>query len=345
MNQKYLSIEGLRGVLAVMVCFGHYGVGQLFARVGLQFNLHFAVDIFFVISGFVLAYSNYFSEKYISSFEFALKRFARLYPLHLLTLLVMCGLYYLQQTDIFFAQFIQHVLLIQNLGFSPVDNAFNFPSWSISDEFWGSILFFILISLIKRRSIVISLCVVMLFGICIFYPNVLMGGDYEGTCGILNAGLLRALCGIGLGIVLYLTYQARILQPLFNSVWSGRVCLLGLIAFFLFEIHSSNAIVFYLLTYGLLGHMALHSSFLNMLSTRMFVGLGAISYAIYLLHIPLYKIFQLIGGDGAVKGWGGKVILIPTLFLLAYLSYRYFERPLQRIILSFRRWMPLPVKT
>ena len=337
-NQRFDSIEGLRGILALIVCFGHFGFAQLFHRLGLQFNLHFAVDIFFVISGFVLAHSNYYatslSDNKVTGFEFTLKRFARLYPLHLLTLLIMCFINAINQRDMQLTDFAQHLLLIQNWGLTPIDNGYNFPNWSISVEMWCSLLFFAIVAVVKNRKIMAILSGISVLGVSLFQPQWIMSGDYENTLGLLNVGMLRGIVGMSLGIGVYLSLQSTWWKTQLQRSWVGYLCLFGLMLFLFVEVPIQNAILFYTLTYGLIAHMAIRSEFLSLLSTKIMVGLGAISYAIYLLHIPLYKLLQTCWGDAAVKGWGGKMILLPLLLSLAYFIYRYFERSAQRWILS-----------
>lgn len=116
------------------------------------------VDIFFVLSGFVLAYV-YSAQIVTDQFnytQFLINRFARVYPLHLVTmlaLLVPAAILYGLGIDIaivdnlrpkenydpVFAVF-THLLAVHAWGFDPV-TYFNGPSWSISAEFFAYILF------------------------------------------------------------------------------------------------------------------------------------------------------------------------------------------------------------
>ena len=166
-NKMISQLEGLRGILALSVCFGHYGIEQITYRFGVSFNFHFAVDIFFMISGFVMAYSNYYAKQKPSFVRFTIKRFARLYPLHLLTLLCMLILVQGHAPPLRLDIFGQHILLIHNLAPYTVNDAFNFPSWSISVEFYCALLFFMLTNGIPRqwfkRLLPIVLFVTLLF--------------------------------------------------------------------------------------------------------------------------------------------------------------------------------------
>ncbi|WP_158266640.1 acyltransferase family protein [Alsobacter soli] len=74
MNRHFLILDGLRGIAAVSVLVYHGGVGMK--------GGFLAVDLFFVLSGFVLAYS--YSGRLAAGmtfWSFSLQRFIRLYPL------------------------------------------------------------------------------------------------------------------------------------------------------------------------------------------------------------------------------------------------------------------------
>ena len=78
-NDRFLALDGLRGLCAVLVCLFHFRANNplteaAFIRGSWQF-----VDLFFVISGFVMAASyGHRLEDGLSSGRFALLRLARL---------------------------------------------------------------------------------------------------------------------------------------------------------------------------------------------------------------------------------------------------------------------------
>ena len=64
----------------------------------------------------------------------------------------------------------------------------------------------------------------------------------------------------------------------------------------------------------------------NLLSTKYFVGIGLISYSAYLCHKPLCAFSRVIIGDLDI-GIELRLVLIFATFFLAYLSWRYIEKP------------------
>ena len=71
----------------------------------------------------------------------------------------------------------------------------------------------------------------------------------------------------------------------------------------------------------------------KILSTKLFVGIGLISYSLYLWHYPIFAFIKI---NGFVSGSIiGKLILIPVIFFLSILSYLLVERPSRNRKLSF----------
>lgn len=149
-SEKKLHLESLRGIAALSVVFYHYSLGFLHLTIlknGFTDNAGLMVDFFFVLSGYVMALS--YGDK-ISNWSqllnFQFKRFIRLYPLHLIMLLLFLLLeiakyaagYSSEQNSIFgpitgLEDFISNLFLTHNFT---GDLSWNRPSWSISAEFY-----------------------------------------------------------------------------------------------------------------------------------------------------------------------------------------------------------------
>lgn len=329
-SKDYPSIEGLRGTLALVVCCGHFGFGTVLSQWGLAFNLHFAVDLFFIISGLVLAYSNYYAPRSISGGEFIIKRIARLYPLHVLTLFLMCVLNIIRDLPTSGLDVLKNLFLLHNVGLGAPSNALNFPSWSISVEFWASLLLFFITALIKNRFIISILAIGYVLACCTLCSSYFITGGYEAALGgFLNVGLLRGVAGTFMGILIYFALNSPTCQKLWQNIFCKYISLLGLGWFFLQNPPAYSMFLFYLLSFYFIGALC-QSNFLRIFRHPLALWLGTVSYSIYLLHIPLYQLLQLIGGNAAVKGIWGKLILLPTLLVLAHLSFFLFEQPMQR---------------
>ena len=137
-----------------------------------------AVQFFFILSGFIffMFYRERILEGVINFKNFIILRLTRLYPLHLLTLILVLAIQFFYKesySEYFFYQsndlenFIAHFLLIQEWGLIGETASYNGPSWSISVEFFLYIIFF-LISIFFIKNIFQSL-ITIIFSLLIYF--------------------------------------------------------------------------------------------------------------------------------------------------------------------------------
>src|SRR3984957_12901227 len=223
----YLSnLTPLRGLAAILVAVFHFemAIGRFVPAGTTMFfeKSYLMVDLFFVLSGFIMLHV------YGRAFDGALRRgqlrhflvarFARTYPLHLFTLLLLVVIVrYLtnwgnppivleQPRDI-----LPNVFLLQSFGVCPIYN-WNIPSWSISAE-WGAYLLFPFLALwISRRrkgaSILLAIGVIAAW-VCIEYvlprrnplnPAIPVPHNLNTT---FDYGWLRGVAGFSAGMIIY----------------------------------------------------------------------------------------------------------------------------------------------
>jgi peptidoglycan/LPS O-acetylase OafA/YrhL len=119
------------------------------------------VDGFFILSGMILAYAHPdLSPKLSEAWRFWVKRLVRIYPVHIAMILLFCillgsaWLMHLHPRDpsrFSGAELARHIVLIHAWGAS--DRwAWNYPSWSISAEWAGYLLFPFLWMLLRRQN-------------------------------------------------------------------------------------------------------------------------------------------------------------------------------------------------
>src|ERR1700722_1022832 len=150
---RFRVLDSCRGLCAVAVMLFHMDAKTHFYALPLVRNSWVAVDFFFVLSGFVIAsaYSRRL-QTVADAGRFALRRFGRLYPLHLAVLLVYVGIELgrvtiLRAADAFsgdtsVSALFENLLLLQ--GFTPDHETWNYPAWSISVELWTNFAFALL---------------------------------------------------------------------------------------------------------------------------------------------------------------------------------------------------------
>jgi peptidoglycan/LPS O-acetylase OafA/YrhL len=136
MGGEIRSLTGLRGVAAVLVLAHHANLAASGPN-GALLPGQILVDLFFALSGYVLARST--SLNRVSWRQFALARFARLYPLHLLTTLVLITVAsatgehpeWLSATQV-----IAEATFTMALPLFGTGQAVNHVSWSVAVEWW-----------------------------------------------------------------------------------------------------------------------------------------------------------------------------------------------------------------
>lgn len=148
---RFTVLDSWRGVCALWVAIYHFRIVSNIHTVDLFRHGSLAVEFFFVLSGFVLtcAYGDRISGMR-DRLRFMIRRFGRLYPLHLVTLLGVValesgrwlisqhlgrevgGALFVGPTDP--AALLPNLLLIHGTGILR-DFTWNVPSWSISVEF------------------------------------------------------------------------------------------------------------------------------------------------------------------------------------------------------------------
>lgn len=200
-GQRFLALDALRGLAACWVVYFH-----VLGSMG-----YLAVDFFLVLSGFILAHRYWYGTKPTSTREFIIHRIARLYPLHLFTLLVFVVVHWLMYwvmpsfPDGSLFTFVQHLTLTHNIGLNPNGLTWNAPSWSISVEFFVNLLFIAFIPVTTRNStLLVSASAILLL---LLHNHGNLNVHHQNDYGFLNTGLLRGLASFMLGLIAYRLYR------------------------------------------------------------------------------------------------------------------------------------------
>jgi peptidoglycan/LPS O-acetylase OafA/YrhL len=380
---RFYSLDVLRGLGALAIVFNHWpnfffyqGEPTDFSRLPwptllapLYTNGWRAVDLFFCLSGFVffLLYSEPISRRMVGWRDFSVLRFSRLYPLHLVTLLLAAGGQALL-TAHFGGYFVcpenSLTLFLLHLAFASAwtgsSVSFNGPVWSVSVEVALYIGFFGLCRyrLIDWRLLLVYIGAGFFWtihhgsysglarGVMAFF---LGGLAFESFQALLASGrgfkYLRWLGGVtvALWFLVPLEAERHFLVTGFQQLCGSSTSYLNAtVSNYLFRI--SEAVYVLVLFPVTLCWLALWETCRGSLGRR-FAVLGDISYSTYLLHFPLQMGFLL-----AARGLGlsGSVFSSPLTLMLFFLvliplslaSHYWFERPMQ----SFLRKKLLPAR-
>lgn len=84
------------------------------------------------------------------------------------------------------------------------------------------------------------------------------------------------------------------------------------------------------------GHISTKVFLNNLLSRRVFVGIGLISYSLYLWHWPIIAFWSYVNSNTAELSVKYGIVLIGLTFVLSFISYFLIEKPLRKLKLGFK---------
>lgn len=357
---RFEALDAGRGVCALAVAFFHMPLAHPLQHQAWFPNLQVCVDIFFVLSGFVLLHA--YGDRLASGrqvLRFVLMRFGRLWPLHALTL----GLLVLIETVRFLVlshhpglpaatppfgaahrpiEIVTNLLFLQNFR-TFGDYSWNFPSWSIAVEFWASIGLAATVLAVGPRARLAFAGLAALSALALWWvsPRTLFA--------IQNWGILRCLFDLFLGCLAYrLRDLVRLPRP--AATPAEILALLALPALVLALPQGPlgyGASLVFAAAIALFSHQG--GAVSGLARARAPQALGRWSFSIYLLHLPVIQIFTavmhaaelrlglprtvILGHDRYLDFGSGPAnlavaaALVAATVPLAALTYRFVERP------------------
>lgn len=348
-NARVLPLDSLRGLAALGVTlfwhYSHFGPYRPFDGPAADWLYRYGlmlVDLFFVLSGFVLshAYLEKLANRRVSPWQFFVLRFSRLYPLHLVTLLLVAAVQAYRRSigledfvygasDLF--HFVLNLAFLQQ-GIVRTVYSFNGPAWSLTVEEVSYLLFFVSVFFFagKRR---IAFAALVMAGVVINITAVDMH--------VLNLDVSRGLTGFFGGCLGYQLHRAAVLrqQSRALALIAGLV-LMALVGFFMTVGYPRTAAVLLVHSLGIfpaLILLVLNAPFLSwVFSLRPLAYLGEISYSVYMLHFPVQLLMTT-----SDEIYGLKLARSSIEFFFAYaaitivfsaVSFHFFERPVQALI-------------
>jgi peptidoglycan/LPS O-acetylase OafA/YrhL len=337
---ELLALTSIRGLAAWWVVLFHLRLLLApwlpAAAIRLLGQGNLAVDLFFVLSGFVIAlnYGERLAGDWRATGDFLVRRLARIYPLHAL---ILAGFVAYAAAAILFGKanwqgqdplyLYASTLLVQNWGFFP-NLEWNVPAWSISTEAFAYLLFPILLRLFLVRRQPGWLLVLLILSLGLSVPAFFAATGYAFPDAVPQTGLFRCVVQFAMGMLLCELWRRlrgrRLGLPLIAAAaaFGLAYALLGL---------PVTALAWAALVLGL----ALTKS--GPLDTPVLVWLGRISYATYLCHylaLTIFKFLFVAQGRPVPPALLGLYLIV--VLAASALLYYGFERPAQTWLLA--RW-------
>jgi peptidoglycan/LPS O-acetylase OafA/YrhL len=311
-HERFRVLDGWRGISALLVALIHLNAYGYFVDVPLFGNAWLFVDFFFVLSGFVITHA-YLDRLggWRQTAGFILRRFGRLWPLHVtvLALFVAVELSKLALTGGMtvdhppfseekssVAAILTNLLMIHSLGVHDTVT-WNYPSWSISTEFYTYLVFAIIVSVTRTqraRLIVPGLLAIGSAAVVVAFARDPMDTTYD-------FGIFRCLCGFFTG---YLVYHLWRRQKAAGVPYSGaaiEVATVGAVVVFV-SLADNGPLAF--AAPVIFGAVVLvfadeDGPVSRLMKMRPIARLGTWSYSIYMVHAFIIQVldrgFNVVG--------------------------------------------------
>jgi peptidoglycan/LPS O-acetylase OafA/YrhL len=361
-TNKLLGLEALRFLTAFAILVFHYRhfffvadkpaglVPERLPLYSLLGRFHdsglLGVWIFWCISGFIFfwKYRDPVAERTVGGWKFFVLRFSRLYPLHLVTLLVVALLQsvYFNQHGYFFVyqdndvpHFLAQIFMASEWGIVR-GLTFNGPIWSVSIEVLVYFAFFLLLR--TTRSGWLNVVVV---AVCLEVASLNAGGQSTYCLAFFYIGGLAAMAR-------RVVSASRFAIPIEVCAWLA-VAVLPPLAMAAAGDQFDRFIFPLLLGYTPILLFCLSRNIAMPHWTQAAVeAAGNMTYSSYLLHFPIQLTmmiaFTIAGRPVPVYSGALFAVYLLTTLLLSYFTFCYFEAPAQRFIRSALRGAEKPAR-
>ena len=345
------SLTSLRFLAAIWVALYSFWPNLDVSNLGLPAmpNLvakgYLGVELFFVLSGFILChvYLAAHGEKRFSYKDFLWARIARVYPLHIATLIgvgllglgaTMAGMA-IDSNVLSWESLPANIFMVHAWGLAP-EAGWNHPSWSISAEWFAYLCFpaFAFVAWKLRHRPVVAVIGAVVF-MALLYAGFQRLAGFPLTEATIRWGALRIVPCFAYGCALYLLYRRA---PLPRAGWIAGVLALMIVAA---AVLSAWDGVIVALSGGLILSLAsLSNAQAGVLASKPAVYLGEISYSVYMVVVP----WKLLAVNLAAKLTDAPdkqlqlfvwLAIMASLPIVAAVSYHLVEYPARK---ALRGW-------
>ena len=297
--KRFVVLDSFRGLCALSVVLFHTYVVQSIAELEFFKNSFLMVEFFFILSGFVLLHTYGQRLNTGANFkDFFISRTARLYPLHLtmlaVYLLLEAGRKLAETKGFSFNEpaftgatstheLLPNALLLQSWLNSAMTGSFNYPSWSISIEYYLYVIFGLIAVLARTYKIKVF----AVLSLAAFVT--LWNGE-----SLFKLEIFRGISCFFAGACLYLVYD-RIKDMNFHAVDFNLLeiaCVLGAYRLLISSIDHKGVYASLLFCVLILAFSFERGVVSRLLSHRVFLWLGTLSFSIYLTHAAILFVFK-----------------------------------------------------
>jgi peptidoglycan/LPS O-acetylase OafA/YrhL len=346
-KNEITSLVGIRGIAALSVVTYH--AGGIAGENGIPIYVRgaWAVDLFFVLSGFVIAF-RYLRTDPVNWIQFFVARFARIFPLYIFTSVIMLAIVLnatannpdLHSTVLTASSVTRHLTLTTAMPLLGAGVIWNDPTWSISVEWWVYVLVFWCLAACRTKitpeaGAITGLLMLLGLSLVIYFTK----DAHDYTRGWF--AFARAVCGFVGGWSAYrLWYHGTLeIRPETTDVLVFISAALMIVIAVVWQTDAWILLPVYPIL--VLGLSSPGSNAARFLSSSICRRLGEISYSIYLSHpIALWLVARTMTQMDPIANTLFSVTATLALTLLfAESGYRFIELPGR---LFFRRTLNYP---
>ncbi len=348
------EIDGLRAIAVFSVIIYHAKIfvfGNEFLTGG-----YLGVDIFFVISGYLITsiiYKEVYQNKKFSYISFYKRRIRRILPVLFFVITVSIPFAYLSLLPNSLINFTKSI--IYSLGFSSnfyfyfsgqeysaVESIFNpfLHTWSLSveEQFYLIFPFFFVLVFFKfQKKLILTILIVLLisFILSVFQTEVNASKSFY----FIHARFWELLSGSLVACFEYKNQFNKVSKKLTNFL--VNLSFVVIICCFLFfdqsTKHPSYLTLFPIISCCIILLFACKNQILcKILSSKLLVFLGLISYSLYLWHYPIFAFYRVyFSGSAFITFFFDKIFIVTLLFSISIFSYFFIEKYFRNREVSF----------
>jgi len=335
MQNKIYNIQALRGIAVLLVVFYHiiaietkynsnYIVMPDFFKIG-----NIGVDIFFIISGFIMVTvtKNYFKDRN-KFYKFIYLRFTRIYPLYWFYTILLLPILFIKPEWVNSSQNGNVNILSSILLFPTETLPLVMVGWSLIHEIYFYIIFGLFLLLIDKSKLIKYTFIWLLL---IIISNILIDYNLPLIKLIINPLTVEFIAGILLGIY-FLKYNHKIsfsktllfisfLSLLFISYLHESV-----------EIQGWSRIMIYGVPSFLIVLFSIEVEKQGFVFHKYLILIGDASYSIYLSHLLTLNVVAKVFNIFLFENYIFELLMVTTMLTVALawglISYRYIETPI-----------------
>lgn len=350
-SNKIDWIQGLRGVAALLVVLCHareYLVQSVYTKEisALLIPGAMGVDLFFIISGFIMVYSTQGGSGYAYAKDFAIKRFSRIFPLYFIVSVL--WVFIVKKNPNFFYSMDNIVYFAKSILFIPVSNAhplFHAPivslGWTLNFEIYFYIVFGLTLLFKKYQTIALAVWMSLTL---VAIPEVFSEFSWAASKNhnypwiylnlVANPIIFEFLAGV---LIAKLYLKNNFVFPNITLAKASVAITFGLVIWLNYSGYSSYGPM----SWGapiilFVACLAISSKTIDIKVPASLVWLGKISFSLYLTHYltraALDYVVLRTAYKGIMHGWGYVIFTTMIAIYVSAIFHHFVENKLSNIV-------------